>query len=214
MCALTDFPLVSVQRSHHHPGESTEVPFQPPCRGCSFAAEETGQRCALWGLPASPLVLLGGTAPALFLLGWCSNGGLTPLSFLFSGWRGCWWWLSGMAGLGWRCHCPPLRSLPFALQGKVRNNCVFSWRICFLFPWSCRVEMSVSRQDLRQDLVKIQRFCQYSAQLYRLLLTLWPHSSPLDLIRSQTSHQETCWFISLHEGYGGVRYSRAPFQGP
>lgn len=126
MCALTDFPPVSVRRSHHHPGESTEVPIQPPCRGCSFAAEETGQRCALWGLPASPLVLLGGTAPALFLLGWCSNGGLSPLSLLFSGWRGCWWWLSGMAGLGWRCHCTPLRSLPFALQGKVRNNCVFS----------------------------------------------------------------------------------------
>lgn len=115
-------------RSSHNPGESTEVPIQPPCRSRCPAAEKAGECAAIssW-LPASLLLLFEGQ-------GWALSHSLelgvvraaSPLSSLFPGRRGSrWQWLFGMVGLGWRCHRLPVGSLPFALEEKVRNMCSF-----------------------------------------------------------------------------------------
>lgn len=40
--------LPSDPRSSHNPGESTEVPIQPPSRGCCPSAEKAGRRGCCW----------------------------------------------------------------------------------------------------------------------------------------------------------------------
>ena len=59
-------------RSSHNPGESTEVPVQPPRRGCRPSAEEAGEHMVFstWLLTSLLHLSGGGAELCLYLLGW------------------------------------------------------------------------------------------------------------------------------------------------
>lgn len=72
--------------------------------------------------------------------------GVRRLPSLSTGRRGSWWqWLSGVAGLGGDVAASSDVSLPFALEGKVRESCLL---YCGAY-WFCLIHYNMEQEELR-----------------------------------------------------------------